>query len=475
MGVGPLLPRRDDSGQGAHEGGLGSGGLVEDLGAHGAVAVVAGSLALDWHDPEQVHQHLMAVLHGVAEGVLPPDDGAGDEDLGPGGDGATSEQSGQPLAAHDLGGLPRLVVGDDPAPLGALGLPAGLLFCGACRALLVRQPAGGVGVLTPEVVDVVQVGGGGVGAHPDRDVDLPVFGLVVLVVGLGLVGLHPLDRDGDGCPGDGGPGFLRDDPAVVGAQVGHGVTVQVGGNLGGVEHGQPFGSQPVDLVLERAGLGALVAQPLDDVRNLAATPGVLPRGRQGVDGVGVVLELSEDRGLFEGHAGGVHPVLGGGVAGDVQRGVDGGAGECHSLGDLSSRDAEHGQLLDGVAGLAGVHGLAVQVLAGLVDDAVGLLGSGHHPHRDGAGGCADLGGDEAAPLAAQDGEASIGVDVGADHLQHAPGLDRRGELLGVGSGIAPHVRADLQCAGVDLVEVAHLVGRGGGVTHGFDSLSNRWN
>lgn len=40
------------------------------------------------------------------------------------------------------------------------------------------------------------------------------------------------------------------------------MTVQVGGNIAGVEHGQAFGSQPVDLVLERSGLGALVAQPL---------------------------------------------------------------------------------------------------------------------------------------------------------------------------------------------------------------------
>jgi len=116
----------------------------------------------------------------------------------------------------------------------------------------------------------------------------------------------------------------------------------------------------------------------------------------------------------------------------------------------------------------------MQVLGGLVDDAVDFLGGRHDAHRDGARGGADLGGDDGATLAAQDRQPGVGVKVGADDLQHASGLDGGRELLGVGVDVGADVCADPQRCGVDLVEVADLVG-GGGVAHGFDSLSNRWN
>ncbi len=116
-----------------------------------------------------------------------------------------------------------------------------------------------------------------------------------------------------------------------------------------------------------------------------------------------------------------------------------------------------------------MHALAVHVLAHLVDDPVDLVGGGHDAHGDGAGGSADLGRDEGAALASDDAQAALVVDVRGDDLQHAACRDRGGELLGVGVGVGAHVRADLQLARGDLVQVADLVG-GGGAAHGVRLL-----
>jgi len=257
--------------------------------------------------------------------------------------------------------------------------------------------------------------------------------------------------------------------AVCVAQVGDAVPVEVTRYVLGVEHGQAVGAQAVDLGLQCMCVGSLVAQPLHDVGDPGPLVGRLPRLREGGDRARVVLELGEGRRVLQGHPSGVHPLLGRGVRCDGQGVVDGGAGQGHALGDLRGRDADDGQLLDGVACLAGVHVLAVDVLADLVDDPVDLVGGGHDAH--GHGGGADRDGDDGAALAAQHGQGALVVDVRADDLQHSARPDRRGEVLGVGAGVGAYVGADLQLARGDLVEVADLVGGGGLGVHGRDSFS----
>ena len=323
---------------------------------------------------------------------------------------------------------------------------------------------------------VVQARRLGVGADPHRDVHLlrvghvDVLALVVVVVLLVLVlGLDPLGGHDDGGTGDARPLLLGDRLTALGAQVRQTVPVQVCRHLLRGEHPQALRAQPLGLGGQSLALGPLVAQPLRVVADLVTPPRVLPRNGQGGDRVGVVLELGEDRGLLQRHALGVHPDLGRLVDHDGQGVVDVRAGQRGAPGDLRGGDPEHGQLLDGVAGLGLAHVLAVDVLADLVDDPVRLLGRGDDPDGHGSGRGADLGRHQGAALAPDDDQCAVAVDVRSDDLQHSARLDRRGERLGVGSGVGADVRADLQLPRVDLVQAADLVS-GSGLGHGSGSF-----
>ena len=197
---------------------------------------------------------------------------------------------------------------------------------------------------------------------------------------------------------------------------------------------------------------------------------------QALDGLGVVLELGEDRGLLQRQVTGVEPVAALVGLGDRQGGVHGRAVDAGALGDLRGAHAEQGQLLHASDDLGLAHPGAVNVLHHLVTDPVGVGGLGHDAGRDQAGGGADLGGGHGAALAAQQDVLAGLVAVDRDGLQHAALLDRLAELLVVGPQVGPDVRADDDVGGV---EVQELLGRGGlggllggGVGVGLDGLGH---
>jgi len=189
------------------------------------------------------------VLQRVAEAVLTSQHRACDERLGPAGNGASGEQTGEPLASHDLGCLPCLVVGDDTAALRALGCSPRL---GLGLGLLLGRVPGrrrvAPGRPVARVVGVVQACGVRIEAHPHRHIDLFGVGLVLFVL-VPVFRLGPFDCHHDGCADDLRPCLLGDGLVVGGAEVGEGVSVQVGGDLLGVEHRQPLGPQALDLTL----------------------------------------------------------------------------------------------------------------------------------------------------------------------------------------------------------------------------------
>ena len=175
-----------------------------------------------------------------------------------------------------------------------------------------------------------------------------------------------------------------------------------------------------------------------------------------LDGLGVVLELREDRRLVERQVTGDDPGAGLLLVGHGQGGVDLLAGERGPLGDLGGTDADERELLDAADDLAVAHRGAVEVLDHLVGDPVGLVGLGDDLRRD--VGKADLGSDDGAPLATENDIRAVLVDVHGHRLQHAALLDRAGELLGVGVQVGADVRADLDLPRVqaDELRVAHL-------------------
>ena len=185
-----------------------------------------------------------------------------------------------------------------------------------------------------------------------------------------------------------------------------------------------------------------------------------------LDGLGVVLELREDRRLVERQVTGDDPGAGLFLVGHRQGGVDPLAGECGPLRDLGSADADERELLDAVDDLAVTHRCAVEVLDHLVGDPVGLVGLGDDLRRD--VGKPDLRSDDGAALAAQNDIVAVLVEVDGHRLQHAALLDRAGELLGVCVQVGADVRADLDRAGVqaDELRVAHRVS--------FGWLSGQW-
>ena len=410
----------------------------------------------------------MPVIHGLAQRAVAGYDGLADEGLGTLRGGLAGHERGQPLAAHRLRARPGLVVGDHAAALLALLLARrlGLLLALALVALGAAARAG---------TATAQAGGVEVGDDPHRPVLLVGLGGLVLLVGavLGVLvplvlGVDPLLDDLDASAGNVGPLLLGQRLAVLGDQpldAQHLVGLR---DLLGGQHRQPLGAQPLDLGGVGLALGGLVAQPLGLVSERATPPlGVL----QALDGLGVVLELGEDRGLLQRQVTGVEPIAALVGLGDHQGGVHGRAVEAGALGDLRGAHAEQGQLLHARDNLGLAHPGPMDVLDHLVTDPVGVGGLGYDAGRDQPGRGADLGGGHRTPLATQQDVLPVLVAVDRDGLQHAALLDRLAELLVVGSQVGSDVGADDDVGGVEVQELLSPdgfgglvgVGRGGGL------------
>jgi hypothetical protein len=202
---------------------------------------------------------------------------------------------------------PGLAVGEHAAALLAAGL--GLLLALAALVL-----AGGGGAAGPAAA-TTQAGGVEVGDDPHRHVLLVgLGGLVVLVLFVAVVfvlfvvivlGVDPLLDNLDTSAGNVGPLLPGQRLAALGDQplyAQHPVGLR---DLLGAQHRQTLGAQPLDLGGVGPALGDLVAQSLGLVGERATPPFAV---LQALDGLGVVLELGEDRGLLQRQVTGGEPV-----------------------------------------------------------------------------------------------------------------------------------------------------------------------
>ena len=398
--------------------------------------------------PSRRAQQSVAVLHGAGEDVVTADQGGADQRLRSGRWGLAGDEPGQPFPPDGFGGSPRLVVVDHPPPLDSFR------FAG-CVVVALLRPGGGGGWSVG--VAGLEPGGLGVGADPHRShhrdriggaVGVSV-GVLVLLLPVRVV---PFGDDHDGGAVDGGPVSFGHRCLVGGDELVEAQRPPVGGQVGGVERGQPFTAESGGFGGELGGFGGCVPQPLRDVLE-----GLVPGHGLGepLDCLLVVFEFGEDRRLFQGESVGVHPGFRGWAADDGDGGVDGGPLQRGPFGDLGGADPAQGELFDAVADLLLGHRGPVHVLGHLVGDPVRIVRGGHHAHRHRPGRGADLGGDDRPPLPADHDQRAVVGPIGGDHLHHTTGLDRRLELPRIRMGVGAHIRTDHQRSWIHLEQFLH--------------------
>jgi hypothetical protein len=388
----------------------------------------------------------VVALHGAAQLVAAGGHGAGDVAGGVGRRGLAGQEAAQPAAADDDGRVPRLVVGDDGAPLDLLRL-----------AQRTGDPAG---------------------AHRSGG-DVPLGVAVVAPLPASVHGVHPWPgRPARAAVLD--PGHVPGARGVLGdREFGAGFGVR-----GGSQVGQPPGRATEQAVRPRHDRDSLGGQLLDQRRvGLPAIALVAPllchvletlrvlAGRPGerLHGLGVVGELGQYHRPVQGEPVDLHRVASRGRTRHGQRGADPRDRHPGAARDLTGGEPQVQQLLVRAQFLEVGDRGAVLVLPQLVDDPVDLgrvlvavvggFDDDRHPVTAGL----DRG--QGAALALAHHQPPVGVAVRDDRLPHAAVADATDETA-VQLRIQPHVDPDDQVARIDVLQVENRLDDVSGGSHG---------